>query len=239
MTVVRGNKGVGKAIGGAAAPTATVAPIPLNTPSVRRENNGRDPSVNLVPSRTAAPIWGQGTEEHSPEIKHSAPSAPVVSKPAPWAKPAQSGGEAGTEDTAKPAPAPRVQSTNWADVEVDSDEDDSPPTTSPVVPQTAPQHSRPAEPTHAAPSFTQSPYNQGLPGPQDSHGGFRRERSGSGSGSFPEPFGDQRRFGGFGAASYGQQQQDDGRFGPRGGFPSGDVRFGGPVPNDFGVRTLL
>lgn len=251
MTVVRGNKGVGRAVGGAAAPTALIAPVPLNTPSVKRENNGRDPSVNLLPSRNAG-IWGQGgAEDGGNEPRQASQPAPVASKPAPWAKPA-AGPEQSAEAASKPVPTTRAPTANWADVDVDSDEDDdaTPPAPAPShAPAPQPASSNPAQGGHWAPTeashpsfgFGNAAFGQGQgqstagAGPADP--AHRKERSGS----FNDPFGggDQRRFGGFGSAPYGgqQQQQDDGRFGSR-PFGSNDGRFGGPPPGEFGVSLL-
>jgi hypothetical protein len=246
MTVVRGNKGIGRAVGGVAAP------VPLNTPSVRRENNGRDPSVNIVPGRTNG-IWGQSSEDNSPDPRGSASAsaasapapAPVVSKPAPWAKPTSSQSAPDPQAEEAPGasktapPAPRALATNWADVDVDSDEDDSPPVSrgSAGVSQPTAQLVRSAEPSPHAANLGNSPFIHGLPAPT-TDGGYRKERSGSGS--FQDSLADQRRFGSFGSGGgYGQQHTDDARFGPNRGAPfgSGDARLGGPPHNDPSVRA--
>lgn len=251
MTVVRGNKGITRAVGAAAAP------VPLNTPSVRRENNGRDPSVNIVPGRSAG-IWGQSSEEGSPDTRTNMPNntahAPVatsaVSKPAPWAKPTapQSTVEPSVVEptgSSKLPPALKPHTTNWADVDVDSDEEeDAPPSSrAPAASAAQPAGQQASQPPNqpargAEPSLNlSSPYNHGLSGPNDS---FRKDRSGSGS--FGDSFGDQRRFGSFGGGGYGHQGPEESRFAhARGGpFGSGDARFGGPSQGgDMSVRLCI
>ena len=55
-------KRIGKSVGSAAAPVA--APVPMNTPSLRRENGGKDVTINLVPvsSGNNAAVWGGPAE---------------------------------------------------------------------------------------------------------------------------------------------------------------------------------
>jgi hypothetical protein len=120
MAVFTARGTVGKAIGGAVAPTASAAPIPLNTPSAKRENNGRDPHVNLVPVRNAV-VWGQSSSDPKANYNESAASSqdplsmiPMmpVSKPAPWAN-------SSTAANVSSAAGPNA---NWAE-DVDSDDD--------------------------------------------------------------------------------------------------------------------
>jgi len=121
MAVFTARGTVGKAIGGAVAPTASAAPIPLNTPSAKRENNGRDPHVNLVPVRNAV-VWGQSSSDvpkanynesvaASQDPLSMMPMMPV-SKPAPWAN-------SSTAANVSSAGGPNA---NWAE-DVDSDDD--------------------------------------------------------------------------------------------------------------------
>lgn len=121
MAVFTARGTVGKAIGGAVAPTASAAPIPLNTPSAKRENNGRDPHVNLVPVRNTV-VWGQSSSDApkanynestaaSQDPQSMMPTMPV-SKPAPWAN-------SSTAANVSSAGGPNA---NWAE-DVDSDDD--------------------------------------------------------------------------------------------------------------------
>ncbi|KAJ1438353.1 hypothetical protein B484DRAFT_416260 [Ochromonadaceae sp. CCMP2298] len=136
MAVFKGKSNLGKAVGMAAAPTASLAPAPLNTPSVKRENNGRDPSVNLVPLKNSG-VWGKGDEaEEVPESKPTPAPLASFSKPAPWAKPTEGAagtavgvgaGVPGTQArafTAPPKSQALPQGVNWGDL--DSDEEDLP-----------------------------------------------------------------------------------------------------------------
>ena len=121
MAVFTARGTVGKAIGGAVAPTASAAPIPLNTPSAKRENNGRDPHVNLVPVRNTV-VWGLSSTD-APKANYNDSTAasqdplstmPMmpVSKPAPWANSSTTANVSG-------AGGPNA---NWAE-DVDSDDD--------------------------------------------------------------------------------------------------------------------
>ena len=214
MTVVRGNKGVGKAIGGAAAPTATLAPVPINTPSVKRENNGRDPSVNLVPAArtTNSGVWGQNSSgnddspsDNRPTSQQPTPTSSTFSKPAPWAKASSRDAGGSTESAeALPPPPSRAPVTNWAeDVESDDDEDSSA-----AVPQSRVFHAD--RPSTSAPQFSR---------PSEADQRMRKDRSGSGS---------------FGGDNY---HEDGGRYG-RGA--SGDARYSGSnYQNDYGVSLSV
>lgn len=238
LAVIRGSKGVGKSIGGAAAPTATLAPVPLNTPSIKRENNGHDPNVNIVQSHSSGGVWGHGSSsgggaDTSPAERPSTQPVSSLSKPAPWAKTAStaSAGESTPttnpdSNAAKPSSVARPQTSNWADVDIDSDEDDAPRApVSRVLGAVQAAASRPAEPQ------TGFGYNNAFnPNSND----YRKDRSGSGSFNNES----DRRFGGFGN-NPGYPAQDD-RFANRGGLNSGDARFNSQQgPGDFGNVSLL
>ena len=115
-------KRVPTAIGTAVAP----APVALNTPSIRKENTGKDISVNLVPVGVSS-VWGQTEadakkEESSAEQQQLAQQqAQVAPAPAPsvapWAK--KDGSATGGESP--PAPQP-TRARNWADI---NDEEES------------------------------------------------------------------------------------------------------------------
>lgn len=71
--------------------SVAAAPIPTNTPSLLKENKGKDLNVNLVPSvgsaNTSSSVWGTSSTA-SANKPTSAAAQPSLSKPAPWAKPA-------------------------------------------------------------------------------------------------------------------------------------------------------
>ena len=134
--VVLGNKpGAGK--GGLKALGVAAAPTPLNTPSLKRENNGRDVNAVLVP--VGSGVWGNksGGEEklgHEDEVssqqqlaqENMPVSAPVTApKAAPWALQQKSDSKppsAPRDDPYKERKSSRLRS--WMDE--DSDEDSGP-----------------------------------------------------------------------------------------------------------------
>jgi hypothetical protein len=107
-----------KAAGVAAAPT----PLPLNTPSLKRENNGKDISTVLVPVGTQ--VWGTKTEEQPTSVAPSVPVAPSLPQQAasvqpsglaPWAQK--------KEDEASSAPVSR-RHRSWNELESDEDDEE-------------------------------------------------------------------------------------------------------------------
>ena len=114
-------------IGAVAAP----APVALNTPSIRKENNGKDISVNLVPVGVSS-VWGQADdkkEESMAEQQQLAqqaaqtPQAPAPSV-APWAKKDGSSASGGSPQQPSGSSAPQQpsrQQRNWAEF---NDEDE-------------------------------------------------------------------------------------------------------------------
>ncbi len=139
---------MGKTVGAAAAPT------PLNTPSLRRENNGKDISVLLVPTVSANGVWGSSSENKQsvaqvPETNSSAPvSAPVVAKPAPWAR-VNNGTDGSPAVVTEVRPkAASAAAKSWADAESDEDDEDDGPPPSHGAPLAAPT---PSQQSHYVP----------------------------------------------------------------------------------------
>jgi hypothetical protein len=120
------SKRVAKPIGIAAAP----APVALNTPSIRKENNGKDVSVTLVPVGVSS-VWGQADNESKKDeslaeqqqlaqlqAQAVQPHAPSI---APWAKKDTDG--SGAPVSSPPPSASKMR--NWADIEEDENNHDS------------------------------------------------------------------------------------------------------------------
>ena len=117
-------KRVAKPIGTAAAP----APVALNTPSIRKENNGKDISVNLVPVGVSS-VWGQSESDAKKEESMAeqqqlaqqqaqAPQAPAPSV-APWAKKENTSAAGEGSQLAPPAgsgSSPQHKPRNWVDI---------------------------------------------------------------------------------------------------------------------------
>jgi len=96
---------------------AVTAPIPTNTPSLLKENKGKDLSVALVPnvsSSASSSVWGVTPAQGVKPIPTSTPSTNPqmsLSKPAPWAKPSKGQEDPAAVDTA----APTEGKTSWAE----------------------------------------------------------------------------------------------------------------------------
>jgi hypothetical protein len=167
-----GPKPSGAKIAGIAA-----APTPLNTPSLKSENSGKDILVNLVPVGSSGAVW---TSEGKPEAA-SAPTTvqpsekPVTSRPAPWAS--RSG-----EEGSAPPPAPMSTSTpparslktmkNWADDDSDSDTEDIA-----RAPPQQPQQQQMSYPGHADPQPQYAPPSRYGAAPPASNGPYGQEPS--------------------------------------------------------------
>ena len=134
--VMAGDKGkVGKSVGSAAAPVS--APVPMNTPSLRRENGGKDVSINLVPTATsgASAVWGSGAAEANkaldgyqavagvpaPAPAPSSSASAFMSRPAPWVR-ASPDDASGTSSAGMGAP-PTTSAAKKSWAEVDSDDE--------------------------------------------------------------------------------------------------------------------
>lgn len=180
-------------------------------------------------------MWGQtsssgGTDDISPIERPSAQPASSLSKPAPWAKSAVPASAEGTptaavDTTSAKTASFRPQTASWADVDIDSEEDDD-------APRAATSVSRVVGTVQAARPEPQTGFGyNNLSQSSD----YRKERSGSFNNE------QDRRFGGF-SNSNGFQQQDD-RFNNSSnrGFNSGDARgFSNQQGSgDFGVSALF
>lgn len=125
MSTFIGKKVVAKSIGAAAAP------VPVNTPSLKSENKGKDVSVTLVPQTNSSAAWSQSSQSatkasDSPLLQPVAAPTSVAAKPAPWAKPGTAP-VAVEEVAAAPVPTPTaVVTKSWAAADEDSDDDDRP-----------------------------------------------------------------------------------------------------------------
>lgn len=122
MSVHIGRQKLAKAVGAAAAPA------PINTPSLRAENNGKDTTVNLVPTAGgSSAVWGgsstptagsenqKSNEELGPLPGKNNSSLSSSAKPAPWAKPGSTVAEVEQQPTHKQS---------WA-AAADSDDEDA------------------------------------------------------------------------------------------------------------------
>ena len=134
-----GKSKVGKSIGTAAVPAA--APTPLNTPSLKRENKGKDLTIPLVPATAGtSAVWGNSNgndktatppapDDQSPSWRGASSASNATSaavKPAPWAR--NETGKAENESVVpldKPASSgnARSRAKSWADDDSEDDDD--------------------------------------------------------------------------------------------------------------------
>jgi len=117
-----GRTNLGKTIGAAATP---FTPAPLNTPSLKKENNGRDISTNIVSTSSSSGVWGSHQSSLDGRGMDEA-NRPVAAKPAPWAKASTSAAVATTDtphvSTVNTTASTRPQLKTWA--AEDEDEED-------------------------------------------------------------------------------------------------------------------
>lgn len=139
MAVFVGKAKTGKSIGTAAVPAA--APTPLNTPSLKRENGGKDPTVAIIPTGSSA-VWGNSSSNNDRNVpsppndqspstwRASSSSANTTSgmvKPAPWAK---GDGKPDVVDNSHvesrpvPSASARSRAKSWADDDSEEEEED-------------------------------------------------------------------------------------------------------------------
>eukprot|EP01036_Dinobryon_divergens_P043245 gene43245-57549_t len=104
-----------KAVGVAAAPT------PLNTPSIRKENKGKDITVNLVPIGSNNGVWGQSSDQKATsdsQDDQQPHQSSVQSRSAPWTSKSNAEHPENESQTQKP------QHRDWADVESEDEEEE-------------------------------------------------------------------------------------------------------------------
>lgn len=119
MVYLGGSKNrAGKSTVGVAA-----APTPVNTQSLRRENNGKDINVSLVPVANTTGVWGQSSNDQKPAESYTQENPKPAARPAPWASKAQ---DDPTETQTYLPPQKESKVKSWAE-DSDDDDDDNPP----------------------------------------------------------------------------------------------------------------